>query len=205
MNWYDRHLLPHLIDCACGMGDVMKLRAGLIPQAKGRVLEVGIGTGLNLPYYDARQVSHICGLDPSPEMHGLAKARAAAIQIPIEHVTLSAERIAAADHSYDTVVSTFTLCTIPDAVAALGEMRRVLKPGGELLFCEHGQAPDVGVRRWQDRLTPLWKPIAGGCHLNRDIRALLAAGGFAVGEMATSYLPGPRPMTYVYRGSARAQ
>lgn len=205
MNWYDRHLLPHLIDCACGMGDVMKLRAALIPQAKGRVLEVGIGTGLNLPYYDAQQVSHICGLDPSPEMHSLARARAAALQIPLEHVTLSAERIAAADHSYDTVVSTFTLCTIPDAVAALGEMRRVLKPGGELLFCEHGQAPDTGVRRWQDRLTPLWKPIAGGCHLNRDIPALLAAGGFALGKMVASYLPGPRPMTYVYRGSARAQ
>lgn len=204
MNWYDRHLLPHLIDCACGMGEVMKLRSILIPQAKGRVLEVGIGTGLNLPYYDARQVSHICGLDPSPEMHGLARTRAAAIKIPIEHVTLSAERISAPDHSYDTVVSTFTLCTIPDAVAALGEMRRVLKPGGELLFCEHGKAPDASVRRWQDRLTPLWKPIAGGCHLNRDIPALLAAGGFAAGQMTASYLPGPRPMTYVYRGSARA-
>ena len=204
MNWYDRHLLPHLIDCACGMGEVMKLRSILIPQAKGRVLEVGIGTGLNLPYYDARQVSHICGLDPSPEMHGLARTRAAGIQIPIEHVTLSAERIAAADHSYDTVVSTFTLCTIPDAVAALGEMRRVLNPGGELLFCEHGKAPDASVRRWQDRLTPLWKPIAGGCHLNRDIPALLAAGGFAVSQMTAGYLPGPRPMTYVYRGSARA-
>ncbi len=166
MGWYDRHVLPHLIECACGLGPVMKLRAELIPHARGKVLEVGIGTGLNLAYYDASRTTHICGLDPSPEMNRLTRKRATAIRIPVESVTLSAERIESEDSSFDTVVSTFTLCTIPDSVAALREMRRVLKPSGEFLFCEHGQAPDVGVHRWQDRLTPLWKPLAGGCHLN---------------------------------------
>ena len=202
MSWYDRNILPHLIECACGMGQLMKLRAELIPQASGRVLEVGIGSGLNLAYYDAERTSHICGLDPSPEMNRLALKRAALIRIPVQSVALSAERIEADDASYDTVVSTFTLCTIPDSVAALREMRRVLKPDGQLLFCEHGKAPDASVRRWQDRLTPLWKPLAGGCHLNRDIPALLAAGGFKLTAMQASYLPGPRPMMFVYRGSA---
>lgn len=204
MGWYDRHILPHLIECACGMGPVMKLRAELIPQARGRVLEVGIGTGLNLPYYRPEHATHICGLDPSPEMNLRARKRAAAIAIPVESLALSAERIAAADHSFDSVVSTFTLCTIPDSVAALREMRRVLKPGGQLLFCEHGAAPDATVRRWQNRLTPWWKPLAGGCHLNRDIPALLAAGGFTVQKMAASYLPGLKPMSFVYRGTAQA-
>lgn len=203
MGWYDRHILPHLIDCACGMGRVMKLRAALIPQARGRVLEVGIGTGLNLPFYDARYVTHICGLDPAVEAHRLARQRARRVRIPVEMVALSAERIEAQDRSFDTVVSTFTLCTIPDPAAALREMRRVLKPGGALLFCEHGRAPDASVRYWQDQLTPLWKPLAGGCHLNRDIPALLAEGGFSVQEMESGYLPGPRPMTFVYRGAAR--
>ncbi len=203
MSWYDRHILPHLIECACGMGRVMQLRAALIPQARGRVLEVGIGSGLNLAYYNAQHTSHICGLDPSPEMNRMARQRAAAISISVELVALSAERIEADDHSFDTVVSTFTLCTIPDSVAALREMRRVLKPGGSLLFCEHGQAPDASVHRWQDRLTPLWKSLAGGCHLNRNIPELLVEGGFGVQSMEASYLPGPRPMMFVYRGLAQ--
>lgn len=202
MGFYDRFILPHLIDCACGMGAIMKLRAALIPEARGRVLEVGIGSGLNLPYYAHSKATHVCGLDPSEAMHRRAKQRAAQMTVPLTQVTLSAERIAADTASFDTVVSTFTLCTIPDAVSALREMRRVLKPQGQLLFCEHGRAPDASVRRWQDRLTPLWKPLAGGCHLNRDIPALLAAGGFSVQRLEHSYLPGPRPMTYVYRGAA---
>jgi ubiquinone/menaquinone biosynthesis C-methylase UbiE len=204
MNFYDRHILPHLIDCACGMGDVMKARSQLIPKARGKVLEIGIGTGLNLGFYDPAKVEHICGVDPAAQMHAKARNRAAKISIPVETLPLVIETIGAADASFDTVVTTFTLCTIPDPVSALREMRRVLKPGGELLFCEHGTAPDASVRRWQDRLTPIWKPMAGGCHLNRDIPALLAAGGFQIKEMAARYLPGPRPMTYVYSGQAVA-
>jgi SAM-dependent methyltransferase len=202
MNWYDRHILPHLIDFACGMGEVMKARSTIVPQAHGRVLEIGIGSGLNLEFYDAAKVSTIVGVDPSAEMQKLAHQRAERISIPVEMIALELGQIQAADASFDSIVCTFTLCTIPDAVAALREMRRVLKPGGRLWFCEHGMAPDSAVLRWQNRLTPLWKPLAGGCHLNRDMPALIAAGGFNLGELETGYLKGPKPMTYVFRGWA---
>lgn len=202
MGFYDRHILPHLIDCACGLGHVMKARSAIVPRAQGRVLEIGIGTGLNLSFYDATRVQHICGVDPAAQMHPIARRRAQKIAIPVETLPLVIEQIGADAASFDTVVTTFTLCTIPGAVAALKEMRRVLKPGGELLFCEHGAAPDESVRRWQDRLTPWWKPLAGGCHLNRDIPAMLAAGGFHVRDLHARYLPGPRPMSYVYSGVA---
>ncbi|UTW09926.1 class I SAM-dependent methyltransferase [Pseudomonas benzenivorans] len=203
MQLYDRYLLPHLIDFACGLGEVMQTRAQIVPQAHGRVLEIGIGSGLNLAFYDGRQVSAIVGVDPSAAMQKLARQRAAQIAIPVEMIALELGQIQAADASFDSIVCTFTLCTIPDAVAALREMRRVLKPGGRLLFCEHGLAPDAGVVRWQQRLTPYWKPLAGGCHLDRDIPALIAAGGFHVGALQTRYLKGPRPMTYVYSGWAQ--
>ncbi|MDD3763987.1 MAG: class I SAM-dependent methyltransferase [Nevskiales bacterium] len=204
MNFYERHVLPHLIDCTCGLGQVMKTRAAIIPRARGRVLELGIGSGLNLSFYDPDRVEGIFGVDPSAELENKARKRAADIRIPVEMVPLIIEQIHADSASFDTVVTTYTLCTIPDAVSALREARRVLKPGGELLFSEHGIAPDASVRRWQDRLTPVWKPFAGGCHLNRDIPALLQAGGFRIAEMTKRYLPGPKPMTYVYTGVAVA-
>ena len=202
MNLYDQHVLPHLIDFACGMGAVMKTRAQIVPQAEGRVLEIGIGSGLNLSFYDPAKVSVIVGVDPSAAMQKLARQRAAQISIPVEMIALELGQIQAADASFDSIVCTFTLCTIPDADAALQEMRRVLKPGGKLLFSEHGLAPDLPVVRWQHRLTPLWKPFSGGCHLNRDIPALIRAGGFSIGQLDSSYLKGPRPMTWVSRGWA---
>lgn len=202
MGFYDRHILPHLIDFACGMGAVMKARSQIVPQATGRVLEIGIGSGLNLRYYDPDIVTVIVGVDPSADMQALARDRAEEIEIPVEMIALELGQIQAPEASFDTIVCTFTLCTIPDAVAALKEMRRVLKPGGKLLFCEHGKAPDASVLRWQNRLTPIWKPLAGGCHLNRDMPALIAAGGFTIGELQTRYLKGPKPMTYVYSGWA---
>lgn len=202
MGLYDRHILPHLIDFACGMGAVMKARSQLVPQARGRVLEIGIGSGLNLSFYDPQRVEVVVGVDPSAEMHALAHERAARCQVPVEMIALELGQIQAAEASFDDIVCTFTLCTIPDAVSALREMRRVLKPGGRLLFCEHGLAPDLPVVRWQKRLTPLWKPLAGGCHLDRDIPALIAAGGFHIRQLETGYLKGPRPMTHVYRGWA---
>ncbi len=205
MGFYDRHILPHLIDCTCGMGDVMKARSQIVPRARGKVLEIGIGSGLNLGFYDPAKVEHIFGVDPSAEMQAKARERAADIRIPVDTVPLVIEQIGADDASFDTVVCTFTLCTIPDPVPALNEMRRVLKPSGELLFCEHGLAPDAGIRRWQNRLTPLWKPLAGGCHLNRNIPDLIAAGGFEINELDAHYLPGPKPMTYVYSGVAVAR
>ncbi|MES2681919.1 MAG: methyltransferase domain-containing protein [Pseudomonadota bacterium] len=202
MPFYENHVLPLLIDCACGMKAVRHERARLIPQARGRVLEVGIGTGLNLPHYDANRIESLQGLDPACAMQAKAKQRMKAAGLAVELIPLSAEKIPAADACYDTVVCTFTLCSIPDAVSALIEMRRVLAPGGRLLFCEHGRAPEPEVQRWQDRLTPIWKQCAGGCHLNRDVPGMLTAGGFSIGEMEQKYLKGPRPMTWVSSGWA---
>ncbi len=202
MNLYEQYVLPHLIDYTCGMGAVMKTRKQIVPLAEGRVLEIGIGSGLNLSFYDPAKVSVIVGVDPSAAMQKLAQQRAAQIRIPVEMVALELGQIQAADASFDSIVCTFTLCTIPDAGAALKEMRRVLKPGGKLLFSEHGLAPDLPVVRWQNLITPLWKPFSGGCHLNRDIPALIRAAGFNIEQLDSSYLKGPRPMTWVSRGWA---
>jgi len=204
MNLYDRYLLPYVLDFAMGLKPIRLQRAKIVPKARGRVLEIGIGTGRNLPYYDKSKLQKLCGLDPAAQMHRLARKRMRQAGLEVELVDLPAEQIPMEDGSFDTVLTTYTLCTIPDAVSALREMRRVLAPGGALLFCEHGAAPDAEVRRWQDRLNPAWKPIAGGCNLNRDIPALLEEGGFRVTGMETMYLPGPRPMTYNYWGSAVA-
>ncbi|WP_435949590.1 class I SAM-dependent methyltransferase [Psychrobacter sp. DM8] len=203
MNPYERYVLPKLIDIACSTGNVMKARASLVPQAVGEVLEVGLGSGLNLAFYDPEKVSSIVGVDPAAQMQPLARTHAANISIPVEVLAVDVHGIDAQTDRFDTIVMTFTLCSIKDPLPALREMARVLKPSGRLLFCEHGLAPDPSVARFQHRLTPFWKPIAGGCHLNRDIPALLRAGGFVVEDLTTQYLPGPKPMTYVYSGSAR--
>jgi ubiquinone/menaquinone biosynthesis C-methylase UbiE len=203
-GWYDRHILPYLIDLACGIRPVRRQRQKVVPLARGRVLEIGIGTGLNLPYYDRARIDKIVGLDPGVQMHRLARKRLQRHPLPVELVALSAERIPFPDASFDTVLVTYSLCTIPDPVAALAEMRRVLAPGGRLVFCEHGAAPDAAVRRWQDRLTPAWSKLAGGCHLNRDIPGLLRQAAFRCDDLQTMYLPGPRPLTYNYWGTAVA-
>ena len=161
-------------------------------------------SGLNLEHYDKARIEKVIGLDPGLEMHRLARKRVKSTGVPVELVGLSAEQIPYRDGSFDTVLVTYSLCTIPDPGAALEEMRRVLKPGGKLIFCEHGLAPDASVRRWQDRLTPLWSRLAGGCHLNRDIPGLLREAGFHSADMQTLYLPGPRPLTYNYWGTAIA-
>jgi ubiquinone/menaquinone biosynthesis C-methylase UbiE len=202
MGFYDRHILPHVINLACGVKPIRYQRQKVVPQAEGRVLEVGIGSGLNLPFYDVAKVEKLWGLEPAPEIRRMAEKAAAGAPFPVEFIDLPGETIPLDDDSVDTVVITYTLCTIADAVRALHEMRRVLKPGGQLLFAEHGRAPDAAVQRWQDRLTPIWKRIGGGCHLNRDIPGLLEQGGFAVGRLETMYLPGPRPMTFNYWGAA---
>lgn len=202
LNLYDKYLLPYLIELACGIKPVQRQRAKVVPRASGKVLEIGIGTGRNLPFYDKSRLTELTGLDPAEQMNRLAQKRMRKAGINVRLLTLSAEEIPEANASFDTLLMTFTLCSIPDPVKALKEMRRVLKPDGQLLFCEHGAAPDASVRRWQDRLTPLWKPLAGGCHLNRDIPALLKEGGFKVDELETMYLPGPRPLTFNYWGTA---
>jgi SAM-dependent methyltransferase len=203
MGFYDKYILPRFINCACGTRPIMKQREKVVPLASGRILEVGIGTGLNLDYYNADNVETVIGLDPSEDSWHLARKRAEHVEFPLEFVGLPGEQIPLENESIDTVVVTYSLCTIPDPVAALEGMRRVLKPGGRLLFSEHGRAPDAAVRKWQDRINPMWKAIAGGCHLNRDIPELLQQGGFAVKEMDTIYLPGtPRFAGFNFWGTA---
>jgi SAM-dependent methyltransferase len=190
MNFYERHILPHVINCACGTKPVQRQRQKVVPRARGVVLEIGIGTGLNLPFYDGSAVDRLVGLDPSEASWALAAERGRHLAFPVEFIGLPGEEIPLPDHSVDSIVMTFSLCTIPHPLDALAGMARVLRPGGELIFCEHGLAPDPGVQRWQRRLNPLWRRIAGGCHLDRDIPALLAAGGFRTVEQNAMYLPG---------------
>ncbi len=201
-NFYDRYILPYVLDLACGIKPVRRQRQKIVPLAQGRVLEIGIGSGLNIPHYDKSRVSRIIGLDPALQMHRLARKRIVRAGLEVELIGLSAETIPQDNASFDSVVCTYTLCTIPDPVAALKEMRRVLKPGGKLLFCEHGRAPDENVRRWQNRLDRYWGKISGGCHLTRDVPALLREASFECRDMQTMYLPGPRPLTFNFWGSA---
>ena len=202
-NWYDRHILPYLIDFACGIKPIRRQRDKVVPLAQGRVLEVGIGTGRNIPFYDRTRVQRIVGLDPALRMHRLALKRIAEARLDVELVGLSAESIPLPDSSFDSVLTTYTLCSIPDPVAALKEMRRVLVPGGKLLFSEHGRAPDEAVRHWQTRLQPYWSKVAGGCMLDRDIPGVLEEAGFRV-DGQSRYIPGPRFLSFHYWGQAVA-
>ena len=203
MGLYGRFVVPRLIDFAMKQQMLVERRATLVPRAMGSVLEVGIGSGRNLSHYSAA-VEHLYGVDPSPELLAMARKRARETGVEVELICQGAERLSYADASFDSVVMTWTLCSIPDASAALAEMRRVLKPGGRLLFIEHGLAPEARVATWQRRLTPLWRPLAGGCHLDRPIEKLIRSAGFAITELRNFYLKGPKPFTYMYEGSARA-
>ena len=204
MGLYSRYVLPHLIHLACSGQQNMLQRQRLVPQARGDVLEVGIGTGLNLPFYDRANVTKVWGLDPSPEVTRIAADAAAAVPFDVEFVLAGSEEIPQDGDRFDTILMTYTLCSIADAGSALREMARVLKPGGQLLFCEHGAAPDAGVRRWQDRVDPIWRRVGGGCHLNRDIPDLIGQGGFEIAGMDAAYIPGWRPASFNYRGTAAA-
>lgn len=202
MGLYRRLVLPRLVHFTCGLKPVRLQRRKIVPLASGDVLEIGFGSGLNLPHYDPAAVRKLWALEPSAEMWSLAQDAVKASAVPVELVNADAEEIPLADASVDTVLVTYALCTIPDALAAISEMRRVLRPGGRLLFCEHGEAPDENVRRWQTRLNPLWHRSAGGCNLNRPISSLIEAGGFHMKTLETMYLPGWRPAAFNYWGTA---
>lgn len=203
MSFYERVILPRVIDLACGNSAIRQLREQVVPRARGRVLEVGMGSGLNLPLYRAEQIEFIWGLEPSEGMRAMARPRLLASPLEVRWLDLPGESIPLADESVDTVLLTFTLCTIPDWRAALAQMYRVLKPEGRLLFCEHGLAPDHGVQRWQHRITPLWKTCAGGCHLNRPVAEYLREGGFRVTELHEDYMAGaPKVAGFVSWGEA---
>jgi len=199
---YNRYLLPRLVHLTCGQNPTMRQRQKVVPLAQGKVLEIGIGSGLNIPFYDAQKVDHLWGLDPSAEMWSIAQKNAAGHHIDAEFVQSGAESIPLDNNSADTVVMTYTMCTIAEVHLALDEIIRILKPAGKLIFCEHGKAPDMRIERWQNRVNPIWKMFAGGCNLNRPIPDLLAQSGFKTSDMQTMYLPGWKPASFNYWGTA---
>jgi ubiquinone/menaquinone biosynthesis C-methylase UbiE len=199
---YERFVLPALINYGMTRGEVMQCRARHVPKARGVVLEVGIGSGLNLPFY-TNVVTRLYGVDPSAELLAMAKQKAAAARFPVELFQCAADRIPLADASIDTVVVTWALCSIVDPIDALRAIRRILKPGGTLIFVEHGLSPDAGIRKWQNRLTPVWRRLAGGCHLNRKMDDLVREAGFTVTDLRTEYVRGPRVFTFIFEGCAR--
>lgn len=181
---------------------LLPYRERTISAAQGRVLEIGIGSSLNLPFYSGR-VKEIIGLEPAPRLISMAHEQSRRLSLPVRFIEGLAEVIPLEGGSIDTVVTTWTLCTIPEVGRTIGEMRRVLKPGGQLLFVEHGLAPDPSVRKWQDWLTPAWKRISRGCHLNRPLRTLIELNGFKLTHLEAGYMQGPKPMAFLYQGSAR--
>lgn len=203
MSLYRDLILPRLVHGAMRNPELVPYRKRALEPARGRVLEIGIGSGLNLPHYP-QAVGEVLGLEPSARLAAMARQAASGLAFPVDVIEESAEVIPLDNGTIDTVVSTWTLCSIPDVGRALSELRRVLKPGGQFMFVEHGLSPDASVRTWQRRLTPLWKCCAGGCHLNRQIEGLIEGAGFQCSELRTGYAKGPRPMTFMYEGSARA-
>jgi len=190
MGFYNDFILPRLINLAMRNKELRPFRERVIGAAEGGVLEIGVGSGMNLPFY-RWPVCEILALEPAPRLLTMAKSASPTTGVPVNFL----ERV-------DTVVTTWTLCSIPQAAVALAEMRRVLRPSGKLLFAEHGQAPDASVRRWQDRLTPAWRYFGGGCHLNRPIRSMIEAAGFRIDRIETGYISGPKPMTCMSEGNA---
>ncbi|WP_420559176.1 class I SAM-dependent methyltransferase [Tepidicaulis sp.] len=206
MGFYEKYIVPRIINVACGTKPISYQRRKVVPQAEGRILEIGIGTGLNLEYYDPSKVEKLIGLDPSEESWRIAGDRAKDLPFDVEFIGLPGEEIPLDANSVDTVLVTFSLCTIPEPEKALEGMRRVLRPGGKMIFCEHGAAPDAGVRKWQDRVNPVWKAVCGGCNLNREIPSIIESSGFKIGKLETMYLPStPKIAGFNYWGAAEAR
>jgi ubiquinone/menaquinone biosynthesis C-methylase UbiE len=203
MNIYEKYVLPKFLNCACGSTPIEYQRKKIVPKAKGLILEIGIGSGLNLPFYDKSKVEKFWGLDPSEELSLMAKEKAEELGLEINFLSCGAEDIPLPDNHIDTAVVTYTMCTIPEVLAANKEIIRILKPNGKLLFCEHGLSPDKKISKWQSRINPIWGKIAGGCRLNRDIPKILNDSGFDIIEMEEMYLPNtPKFAGYNYWGTA---
>ncbi len=204
MSLWEKYMVPPIVNLACATKPIRYQREKVVPRAKGVVLEVGFGSGHNLPFYNADNVSRIFALEPSAGMRKRAAGNVAACDIPLEFLDLPGEEIPLEDKAVDTVLITYTMCTIPDVMKALAGMRRVLKPGGEMIFCEHGLAPDAKVQKWQRRIEPFWKPIGGGCHLTRSIPHIINSAGFEITELDQMYLPStPHWAGYNYWGTAK--
>jgi len=204
MGFYNKHILPCCLDKACGIGPITKQREKVVPLAEGVVLEIGIGSGQNLPHYNTDKVSKIIGVDPDEHIWKRSETRRAACPIDIERIGLSGEDIPLGKNTADSVVVTYSLCTIPNPIKALHEMKRILKPGGKILFSEHGKAPDAKIHRWQNRIDPVWKKIAGGCHSGRNIPTLFKQANLKFDDLQEMYIPGPKVLSYNYWGIARA-
>ena len=204
MSFYDKYILPKVLNCTCASKPIRYQRDKIVPLAEGVVLDVGIGSGLNIPFYNKSKINYLYGLDPSKELLDIAKSIAKKINLKIEFLQCSAESIPLPDRSIDTVLITYTMCTIPDVALSNSEIMRVLKDDGKLLFCEHGLAPDKNIAKWQKRINPLWGKIAGGCNLNRDIPKLISSSGFKISNMEEMYLPStPKFAGYNYWGVAK--
>ena len=203
MSLYEKYVLPKFLNCACGSKPVSYQRKKVVPLAEGKVLEIGIGSGLNLPFYDKTKIDEIWGLDPSEELSVMAKQVANEESMEVKFISSGAEDIPLPDNYFDSVLVTYTMCTIPEVQRANEEIRRVLKDNGKMIFCEHGEAPDQNIRKWQNRINPLWGKLAGGCNINRKIPSLIQESGFDIIEMEEMYLPNtPRIAGYNYWGYA---
>ena len=206
MSLYDKYVLPKFLNCACGSKPVSRQREKVVPLAEGKVLEVGIGSGLNLPFYDKSKIDELWGLDPSEELSEMARKVADSEQMEVNFISSGAEEISLPDDHFDSVLVTYTMCTIPEVIRANGEIRRVLKNGGKMIFCEHGEAPDENIRKWQKRINPIWGKFAGGCNINRKIPSLIEDSGFDIIELEEMYLPStPKIAGYNYWGYAVAK
>jgi ubiquinone/menaquinone biosynthesis C-methylase UbiE len=202
MGLYSKYVLPKVVDWVCKQNPSMRQRMKVIPLATGNVLEIGIGSGLNLPLYSSDNIKHLSAIDPSEEMWKKKAIDPKTLPFEFAFMKAFAENIPEENDSFDTVVITYALCTIPDANKVLEEMRRVLKPTGKLIFCEHGKAPDERIQKWQNRVNPIWKRLGGGCNLNRDIPLLIEENGFKINTMETMYIPGWKPASFNYWGTA---
>jgi len=200
VGFYAKYVLPRIAHFVCSSKLITQQRKKVVPRARGRVLEIGIGSGLNLPFYDPEKVRHVWGLDPNEDMWNLNSSHS--VSFDVEFLQASAEKIPLVDDSADSIVVTYTLCSVPKTIEALQDMRRVLRPGGELIFCEHGAAPEQRVRRWQKRLNPIWQKAAGGCRLNLQIPTLLKQGGFKIRALDTMYIQGMKFASFNYWGTA---
>ena len=203
MSLYDKYVLPKFLNCACGSNPVSRQRQKVVPLVEGKVLEVGVGSGLNLPFYDKSKIDELWGLDPSEELSDMARKVADRENIVVNFISSGAEEIPLPDSYFDSVLITYTMCTIPEVARANKEIKRVLKRGGKLIFCEHGEAPDENIRKWQKRINPFWGKLAGGCNINRKIPSLIQNAGFEIVELEEMYLPKtPKIAGYNYRGYA---
>ncbi len=202
MGLYNKYVLPRIIDWTCSQKPNLLQRQKVVPLAQGRVLEIGVGSGLNIPVYNKEQVQHLTAVEPSLEIWNQRTVDIGQLGFGFEFLKAKAEQLPMENQSFDSVVITYTLCSIEDTAQSLSEIRRVLKINGRLIFCEHGKAPDKNVARWQNIINPLWKRFGGGCNLNRDIPAIIQENGFRINDLQTMYIPGWKPGSFNYWGTA---